>query len=81
MLVVNLSDTLDSIGSREIGWWLLGSSKLPDCNTGIASAISHAFGKQLVLNELFIILVITGNITGKQALKLISSRYCAVSVL
>ena len=65
----NLSDTLHSIGSREIGRWLLGSSKLPDFNTGITSAIFHAFGKQLFLNELFIILVITGAITGKQTLR------------
>ena len=57
------------MGNNEIGRLLHGSSKQPDFNKGTTSAIFHAFGNVEVLNELFIMLVITDSMAGKLSLR------------
>ena len=64
----NLSITLDSIGSKEMGLLLQGFSGSPDLGTGTTSAVFQDFAKVLEQKELFIILVMEGSVFGRLSL-------------
>ena len=67
-LSATLSHTLERTGRREIGLLLLACSLSPSFRMGITSAIFQALGKILLTNELFMMEVIHGAITGRQSL-------------
>ena len=63
--LVNCINTLNKIGSSDIGLVFAGSSLSPDLRIGTISAFFHGSGKVLRVKKLLIRLVIMGAITGE----------------